>query len=48
MFPVYAGVIPNTVKMLREGDCVPRVCGGDPNLSEEVTDAKKCSPCMRG
>ena len=48
VFPVYAGVIPGRNRGYHAWNCVPRVCGGDPERWIDVREKVKCSPCMRG
>ena len=48
VFPVYAGVILAYYMQKTYKRCVPRVCGGDPEIEVANLIEELCSPCMRG
>ena len=48
LFPAYAGVILDVASAVIADIPFPRVCGGDPGLSEIVGTSSAFSPRMRG
>ena len=48
MFPAYAGVIPKLDPFNTFDDCVPRVCGGDPQDFATKVDPSKVFPAHAG
>ena len=48
LFPAYAGVIPLDFWHYADNYTFPRICGGDPKLDKQLSDAARFSPHMRG
>ena len=48
VFPAYAGVNPWIAPVISALKCIPRVCGGEPDLNLHRSAARRYSPRMRG